>query len=36
MGILKEEAEGDVQLWLRTWIIPEVRALIPELKEPKQ
>lgn len=23
-------AEGDVRLWLRTWIIPEVKALLPK------
>jgi len=35
MGVTKEEAEADAKLWLRTWIIPEVKALIPELKEVK-
>lgn len=35
MGVTKSEAEADVKSWLRTWVIPEVRALIPELKDKK-
>ncbi len=30
-----EEAERRVQLWLSTWVTPDVVALVPELKTPK-
>ena len=28
-----EEVKNQVQIWLNTWIIPAVIALVPELKE---
>lgn len=29
----KPEAEARVRNWLRSWIIPNVKRLVPELKE---
>jgi len=31
--ITRDEAEAECRLWLRSWIMPEVRALVPELKD---
>jgi hypothetical protein len=32
MKMSPDEARRDTQLWLRTWVIPEVKRLVPELK----
>jgi hypothetical protein len=28
-----DSAERDVRLWLNTWVIPEIRKLVPELRD---
>jgi len=32
-GVEDGEAEASVRIWLRSWIIPLVKQLVPELKE---